>query len=93
MYKRQALSRGVSKIAPIELSEDITATLRAVETLGVSVRLEENVLTVDGSALGTARSRELDCGESGSTLRFFIPIAAALGLPVRLDVYKRQQPG
>ena len=78
-----ALSRGVSKIAPIELSEDITATLRAVETLGVSVRLEENVLTVDGSALGTARSRELDCGESGSTLRFFIPIAAALGLPVR----------
>ena len=77
-----ALARGISRIAPIELSEDMTATLRAAKALGASIRLEGNVLTVDGSALGEVRSREIDCGESGSTLRFVIPIAAALGAQV-----------
>ena len=75
-----ALAGGLSKIAPVELSEDITATIRAVEALGVQTRLEGNALTVDASALGAAKGGEIHCGESGSTLRFLIPIAAALGL-------------
>ena len=51
------------------LSEDLRATQRALEAL---LRAEEN-----------GKSAVIDCGESGSTLRFLIPVAAALGLRAR----------
>jgi len=64
-------------------SEDIQAAIRAAESLGAALDLQPG---------GTARltpspdyhpdrmeRREVDCGESGSLLRFIIPITAALG--------------
>ena len=74
-----ALSRGVSEIDNISLSKDISATLGAVEALGVRTRLEGGRLTVDGRGLFSQREVAIDCGESGSTLRFLIPVAAAGG--------------
>lgn len=75
-----ALSRGISRIAPVALSQDIRATISCVQALGAECSIENDVLTVNGENIGKTDSAILDCGESGSTLRFFIPIAAALGI-------------
>ena len=72
-----ALSKGVCTISPVALSEDIRATIRCVEALGAATKIENNVLTVDGTNLFARRTAVLDSHESGSTLRFLIPVAAA----------------
>ena len=74
-----ALAKGVSHIAPVELSDDIRATVSCMEQLGASLRWDGNSLTVDGTGIFSPKSALLDCGESGSTLRFLIPVAAAGG--------------
>lgn len=75
-----ALSNGKSIIHPIELSNDIKATIACINSLGVKTNLNGTTLTVDGSTLFNKKSALLDCGESGSTLRFLIPVAAAGGI-------------
>ena len=76
-----ALAHGRSRIAPYTPSDDIDATIDAVRTLGAYVRVEAGGLTVDGCGGGNIPPEQalLDCAESGSTLRFLIPVAAALG--------------
>lgn len=75
-----ALSRGVCTIAPVALSDDIRATIGCVEALGAETTLNGRVLTVDGTHIFEHKTAVLDCGESGSTLRFLIPAAAAGGV-------------
>ncbi len=62
-------------------SDDIEATCRVVEALGARVeRLPGTgvrVTPVDRSAMPAAPV--LDCGESGTTQRYIVPVAAALG--------------
>ena len=72
-----ALSDGISIIKPVELSNDIKATIECINALGVKTILDGNTLTVDGSSLFSKKDAVMDCGESGSTLRFMIPVAAA----------------
>ncbi len=75
-----ALSPGESLVRGIEDSEDIAATLRAARALGAQVRVDPAERTVAVSTPDRlAQEGEIDCGESGSLLRFIIPIAAALG--------------
>ena len=69
-----ALAGGESEIKNLGQSEDIDATLKGVSALG----LTGNVL---GASCGPDRVRIVDCNESGSTLRFLIPLAALDGLP------------
>ena len=60
-------------------SEDAEATLRCLEGMGARIRrTEEGVAIRRGSA--PRETPLLDCGESGSTLRFLLPLAAAKGL-------------
>ena len=75
-----ALSKGKSVISPVALSNDIKATIGCVEALGAKASIENNVLTIDGTDMFKNKTALLDCGESGSTLRFFIPVAAAGGV-------------
>ena len=70
------MANGVSRISPVALSNDIKATIGCIKALGADAVLENNVLTVDGTNMYKNKTALLDCGESGSTLRFFIPIAA-----------------
>lgn len=79
-----ALSRGRCVLSPIDFSQDIQATIGAVQALGVKTAYdpETRTLTLDATGLGEGGG-EIDCGESGSTLRFLIPIAAALGVQAR----------
>lgn len=68
-----AADSGESVIENLGRSQDIEATLRAVEALGCrACRRDDN--TVVGR--GERWSDVIDCGESGSTLRFFLPLAA-----------------
>ncbi len=78
-----ALSNGVSTLFPIDPSEDMFATMQAVKSMGALVSYDPvtRTLTVDGSHTGQVTGQqEIHCRESGSTLRFCIPIAAALGM-------------
>ncbi len=69
------LAQGRSVIENIALSEDIKATIRCLEALGCRVKAENGTVAVDGiQNIKSDKPRKLDCGESGSTLRFFIPI-------------------
>lgn len=71
---------GPSTLAPLALSADIAATLGAVRALGVREEWRGDACTLRPGEPPRGRV-EIDCGESGSTLRFLIPIAAALGAP------------
>jgi len=59
-------------------SEDIEATIRCLSALGAKISRETASITIEPIREITS-SPLLDCGESGSTLRFLIPVAAALG--------------
>ncbi len=77
-----ALAEGESTLHNIARSQDIEATLRCITTLGGRwTETAPGTLTVTGIGgrrLSGGDLPRLDCGESGSTLRFFIPIALAV---------------
>lgn len=75
------LSGGECKINNIRLSEDISATLNCIKALGAEFEYDtkkSNVL-ISRKANSPCGKTRLDCGESGSTLRFLIPIALCFG--------------
>ncbi|MDD6847352.1 MAG: 3-phosphoshikimate 1-carboxyvinyltransferase [Oscillospiraceae bacterium] len=75
-----ALSRGKCVISPVDLSEDIKATIGCVETLGAKVNITNGVLTIDGSEMFKGNNYQIFCNESGSLLRFIIPVVSAMGI-------------
>ncbi len=75
-----ALAKGKSVLSPIILSDDMTATIQAVKQMGAECNLTGETLTVDGTKTLTVPNAEIDCLESGSTLRFLIPVCAAGGM-------------
>lgn len=96
-----SLAEGVSNISGITMSKDIEATIGAMKALGASFEINGSSITVHGISGSISGQADIDCNESGSTLRFVIPIAAALGadsvfrgrgrLPQRpIDIYKRE---
>ena len=72
-----ALSRGVSKITNIQFSKDIIATIEIMRMLGAKIEINKEDLIIDGRNIFLSSSNQLQfqCNESGSTLRFLIPIA------------------
>jgi len=76
-----ALSLGTSKISAPLLSDDTEATLRAVKALGAKVTATEDCWTVTGAKPLKGAEEPVDCGESGATLRFMIPVAALAAEP------------
>ena len=73
------LSRGKCVIKNIADSDDISATLSCIEQLGGSVTKDGNIVTVIPTAKSQIENAVFDCKESGSTLRFFIPVVLATG--------------
>ncbi|MDD3164388.1 MAG: 3-phosphoshikimate 1-carboxyvinyltransferase, partial [Oscillospiraceae bacterium] len=71
-----ALASGTSSIAGIARSQDILATARCMRALGAEI--SERCETVTGTRGAEKPLPLLDCGESGSTLRFLIPVALAI---------------
>ena len=81
-----ALADGVSHITNIEYSQDIRATLGAVTQLGAKVAEEPAAVTITGRGSSggfVTVTRPVFCNESGSTLRFMIPLFSLTAQKVR----------
>lgn len=77
-----ALSDRETEILCNVLSEDIRATARCLAALGAKVAFSENrmrVHPIPRTENAEGAPVTLDCGESGSTLRFLLPVVSALG--------------
>lgn len=85
------LANGRSIIDNISMSKDIEATIRCLRAMGVII-VEipsqfpgRTALQITGTGKLQAVEAVADCGESGSTLRFFIPLGASLGKPFTFE--------
>ncbi len=88
-----ALSGHECTLSGVDGCEDILATIDCLQALGAQIELrggsEESGERAATAHIAPGRfmragSRILECRESGSTLRFFIPLALCLGEPVTL---------
>lgn len=95
-----ALADGTSVLTGVTMSKDIEATIGSMSALGAKFDISSDTVRVSGIS-SPEKSAVIDCNESGSTLRFIMPVAAALGaeseflgrgrLPQRpIDIYKRE---
>ncbi len=81
-----AFGDGCSRISGLQYSQDIKATMSAVEALGANVSITGSTAEIDGTLNKKNKKRVMvDCAESGSTLRFLIPPILALGIPAELS--------
>lgn len=92
-----ALCPGPATIRCTTSSKDIEATISCLNSLGASIEREGDFLKVaplpgapssDNIRVG-AYGAVLDCGESGSTERFMLPVVAALGCDAALTGHGR----
>lgn len=72
------LTRGATTLNGFMDSADMAATARCLKALGAKIEKTEDSMTITGYARNPCKLPVLDCGESGSTLRFFVPIALAM---------------
>lgn len=80
-----ALSAGESVIEGISHSEDMLATLDCLSALGATVIRQDQTVTVTRfNPFSLPKNAVLPCRESGSTLRFFIPLCLLSDTPVTL---------
>ncbi|MDD3832701.1 MAG: 3-phosphoshikimate 1-carboxyvinyltransferase [Oscillospiraceae bacterium] len=71
---------GGGSISGVIRSDDMRATLGSVEAIGVKAVVEGEKVIIEKSAIIPPEHPIIDCIESGSTLRFLIPVFAALGM-------------
>ena len=77
-----ALAKGTSHLHHLAFSKDISATLGAAARLCARVTTGENDAVVEGLGRFLPVDAPVDCCESGSTLRFLIPLASLTGQEV-----------
>ncbi len=74
-----ALATTPSVLQISDTNDDIEATVRCLRALGVMIEKNDSGWRVTPPT-GWNDNVLLDCGESGSTLRFLLPVAASLGV-------------
>lgn len=84
-----ALSGEKCTLTGVDYSEDILATIDCLQALGATITTEGDCVTVDPQGFMQADDPVLACRESGSTLRFFIPLALCLDKAVTLQGSER----
>ncbi len=77
-----SLSQGLSHIRNLEFSKDVSATLGAASQLCARVQSDKDSASIEGLGHFVPLTGPVDCCESGSTLRFLIPIASLTGQTV-----------
>lgn len=73
-----SLSDNICRIDNIDYSDDIVATIEAMKSLGAIITKNKDYVDIVGiykNIQCTKTDRIIDCNESGSTLRFLIPIS------------------
>ncbi len=74
-----SLAHGRTLIQRCTISEDIRATARVMQSAGATIQFQDNNILVEGISSHPTAPLQCDCSESGSTLRFLVPVFAALG--------------
>lgn len=70
-----ALANGKSRIDNVSYSQDILTTIEGMRALGAKITTYEDAIEVEGiHDFQQVMKTDIFCNESGSTLRFFIPI-------------------
>ncbi len=72
-----ALGTSPCSIVCSSVNDDIMATMRCLNALGAKITFSSGVFDV--RPIEPVKGGTLDCGESGSTLRFLMSVAAVLG--------------
>ena len=79
-----ALADGVSHLTNIDFSDDIRATIDGMRQLGAQIDTGADCVSIRGiREFDQLNSQVIDCQESGSTLRFFIPLFSLCDQTVR----------
>ncbi len=73
------LSKGISNISNVVFSQDVEATCEAMKNLGASIKKGSDSIKIEGLEELKLKHSNINCLESGSTLRFLIPIGATTG--------------
>lgn len=79
-----ALAEGESRIGPIAPSEDMLATMDVLSALGASFTRDGDFVHIQGTTCPEPSHLPVFCRESGSTLRFCVPLCLLSGKPVTL---------
>ncbi len=74
-----ALTGQKCTLTGVDYSEDILATIDCLKALGANITTDNDTVVVDPVNFMKTDNPVLNCRESGSTLRFFIPLALCLG--------------
>ena len=69
-------------------NDDIAATVRCLRALGAEIDEQDGTLHIRPLS-GSMTSAQLDVGESGSTLRFLLPVLGALGVSAEVRMHGR----
>ncbi len=78
------LAENKSKIRINTSSADIEATVSCLRSLGAGIEINGSVYSV--TPIDCSRKEaEIDCNESGSTLRFLLPVICALGIETKIN--------
>ena len=78
-----------TKIKCPEVSDDIKATVNCLNAFGANITYKNDSYIVTPAKKGNNAAVYADCGESGSTLRFLIPVAGALGCDTVFTMHGR----
>jgi len=84
-----ALSGKRCVLTGVDYSEDILASIDCLQALGAEIKMKNDTVSICSDSFMKAETPVLECRESGSTLRFFIPLALCLGQEVILKGSKR----
>lgn len=76
-----SLAKGRSVVRNVLFSDDINRTISCCEAFGAIIEKHENYLIIDGSNVRRVKDI-VNVGESGSTIRFMIPIMLTNSLPM-----------
>lgn len=79
-----ALSKETCLLSGVDFSEDILASMDCLKSLGADISVDGNKVRVGPGSFLQIQPAPLECRESGSTLRFLLPLALCLGRPVTL---------
>ncbi len=78
------LAEGKSEIRINTTSADIEATVDCLRSLGAGIEINGAVFSVTPID-NLCKNAEIDCNESGSTLRFLLPVICALGIETKIN--------
>lgn len=84
-----SLANGQSKVSSLAFSQDILATIDCMKIMGTNFKTHEQSAEISGINGKILGSNDYCCRESGSTLRFIIPILMLSGSKQTLTGYGR----